>query len=137
MQSSPTEKTRDLVQQFFQSLAARNLENLIPLFGEKVDWFIPGNQELAPWLGKRNTKPEIIEFFKLLWKRTEPVSARVDRILVEDNFAIVIGDFSTRMLQTGKIVNSIFSIHITVEANLIVRYRLQEDSYAVSVALTR
>lgn len=137
MNAGSTERTRSLVQQFIQLLAGRNLENLTLLFGEKVDWFIPGNQELAPWLGGRNNKQEIKEFFKLLWESTEPVSAQIDHILAEDNFAIIVGEFSTRMLQTGKVVNSIFSIHITFEDNLIVKYRLLEDSFAVSVALTR
>jgi ketosteroid isomerase-like protein len=137
MKSESTEQTRNLVQQFIQSLTGRKLENLVRLFREKVDWFIPGNQELAPWLGQRKTKQEIREFFTLLWNSTEPVSAQIDHVLAADNFAVVVGEFSTRMLQTGKIVNSIFSIHITVEDNLIVKYRLQEDSYAVSIALTR
>ncbi len=137
MEPSSAERTRGLVQKFIHHLAGRDFENLIPLFGEMVDWFIPGNQELAPWLGKRNSKKEIKEFFKLLWENTEPVSAQIDHILVENNLAIIVGEFSTRMLQTGKVVNSIFSIQITFEDSLIVKYRLLEDSYAVSVSLTR
>ncbi len=100
-----------------------------------MDWDIPGDQKLAPWLGKRNNKKEVAEFFNLLWKSTEPISAKIDHILVEEKLAVIIGEFSTRMLATGKIVDSLFSIHITVEDNLIIKYRLQEDSYGVSVAL--
>ena len=137
MVANSKEQTREVVKKFIQALAGRSLENLIPLFAEDVDWFIPGNQELAPWLGKRNTKEEVQEFFKLLWKNTEPVSVQVDHILAEDNFAIIVGEFSTQMLQTGKTVSSIFSIHVTIENSLIARYRVQEDSYAVSVSLTR
>ena len=137
MVANSKEQTREVVQKFIQALAGRSLENLIPLFAEDVDWFIPGNQELAPWLGKRNTREGVQEFFKLLWKNTEPVSVQVDHILSEGNFAIIVGEFSTRMLQTGKIVSSIFSIHITIENSLIAKYRLQEDSYAVFVSLTR
>lgn len=133
---SQTENTRRLVQQYLRFLAERNLEKVIGLFDEKVDWFIPGNQNLAPWLGKRDSKNEISVFFQTLWDNTETVSAKIEHLLTEDNFAVVTGEFSTKMIKTGKIFDSIFSIHITIENNRIVRYRLQEDSYALVAALT-
>ncbi|HEY0669291.1 MAG TPA: nuclear transport factor 2 family protein [Sphingobacteriaceae bacterium] len=136
MSLNASEQMRSLVTQYIKYLAGRDIENLMSLFAEQVDWFIPGNQDLAPWLGRRSSKEEIRMFFKMLWENTEPVSAKVEHILIEGNFGIITGEFSTRMLKTGKIFDSIFSIHLTVESNLIVRYRLQEDSYAVSEALT-
>jgi len=131
-----SEQTIVIVQKFCNYLAGRNLEQLINLFADEVDWYIPGNQNIAPWLGRRSSKQEVKEFFNLLWKNTEAISAHIDNILADKNFAVVIGEFSTRMLKTNKIVESVFSIHITIENDLIVRYRLQEDSYGVSVALT-
>jgi ketosteroid isomerase-like protein len=135
MKTATTEQTKLIIGQFGQSLTNRDLDSILPLFADIVDWYIPGNQEVAPWVGRRNTKAEIAEFFRLLWRNTEPVSAIVEHILVEDDFGIVTGEFSTRMLRTGKIVESLFSIHITVSHNKIIRYRLQEDSYAVMVAM--
>ncbi|MGS2764460.1 nuclear transport factor 2 family protein [Sinomicrobium sp. M5D2P9] len=131
-----TEQTQQLVQQFLQALTQRKLPELLELFAEKVDWYIPGNAQLAPWLGRRESKQEIEEFFMLLWESTKPVDARLEHILAEGNFAVVTGEFSTEMLKTGKIVDSMFSIHITVENGKIVKYRLQEDSYAVAEALS-
>lgn len=131
-----TEQTQQLVQKFLQALTQRKLPELLELFADRVDWHIPGNTQLAPWLGRRESKQEIEDFFVLLWENTEPVSARLHHIIAEGNFAVVIGDFSTKMLKTGKIVDSVFSIHITAENNKIVRYCLQEDSYAVAEALS-
>jgi uncharacterized protein len=131
-----TAQTQDVVNNFFRFLTQRNLDGLTNLFSENIDWYIPGDQERAPWLGVRNSRKEVKEFYELLWKNTEPVDARIDNIFVQDKSAVVAGEFSTRMLQTNKTVSSLFFIHITVENNLIVRYRLLEDSYAVSIALT-
>lgn len=130
-----TDNTIIVVRNFCQSLAQRNLAGILDLFAEEVDWDIPGNKQVAFWLGKRSKKEEIAAFFELLWKNTEFVTARIDHILTDKNFGVVIGEFTTRMLQTNKIVESIFSIHITVQNDLIVRYRVQEDSYGVMVAL--
>ncbi|UGU16106.1 nuclear transport factor 2 family protein [Sinomicrobium kalidii] len=130
-----SEETEQLVQRFIQALTFRKLDELTALYAESVDWYIPGNTKLAPWLGKRESKKEIRDFFTLLWQNTEPVDAKLDHILADGNFAVITGEFSTKMLPTGKIVNSLFSIHITTENNKIVKYRLQEDSYAVAEAL--
>lgn len=129
-------QTRNTVDKFFQFLAQRDLKNLVGVFSDHVDWYIPGDQQKAPWLGVRNTNREIKEFYELLWRNTEPVAARVENIFIQENVAVIAGEFSTKMLATGKTVSSLFFILITVENNLIVKYRLLEDSYAVSVALT-
>lgn len=128
-------RTKDIAQRLCQALGNRDLDVLLALFAEEVDWYIPGCEEIAPWTGRRGNKREIREFFSLLWKNTEPVSAFIDRIIAEERFAVVTGEFSTRMLATKKVVDSMFSIHLTVKDDLIVKYRLQEDSFAVVTAL--
>ena len=125
-----------IIQKFLKYLTGRELDELSALFSDDIDWYIPGDETKAPWLGKRNSRQEIVDFYKLLWKNTEAVSAEVSNIYIDDTSAIIEGEFSTRMLQTGKVVDSLFFIHLTVENDLIVKYRLLEDSYAVSKALS-
>lgn len=128
--------TQTMVQHFFKHLGERNLKELTTLFSDAIDWFIPGDKTNAPWLGVRSNRREVSEFYELLWTNTEPVSVRVDKILMDKDTAIISGEFSTKMLQTGKVVDSMFFIQLTIQDNLIVRYRLLEDSLAVSIALT-
>ncbi len=125
----------DFVQLFFQFLSKRDLENLTALFAEEVDWYIPGNEELAPWLGKRTSRSQVREFYQLLWQNTEALSASVDKLMIDGDDAIISGTFSSRMLQTGKVVDSLFFIQLTRADGLIVKYQLLEDSYAVFIAL--
>ncbi|WP_316833580.1 nuclear transport factor 2 family protein [Pedobacter nutrimenti] len=131
-----TIQTRNIVQNFYQALASRELETLCGLFSEQVDWYIPGNEGVAPWLGRRESREEIEDFFHLLWQNIEPVHAQIDHILVEGHFAIASGEFSSKMLKTGKLYSSMFSAQFTIESEKIVRYRLQEDSYGLFKALT-
>jgi ketosteroid isomerase-like protein len=74
-------------------------------------------------------------FFHQLWSETEALSGRVDDVMVDGDRAIVAGEFATRMLRTERIVRSLFFIQITVKDGAIARYRLLEDSHAVSVAM--
>jgi uncharacterized protein len=134
--TATTTATRETVEAFFRRLASREPERIAELFSDPVDWFIPGNEVLAPWLGRRGTRDDVVAFFRLLFANVEPLRAEVQQILVDGETAIATGEFTSRMLATGKVVESIFFIHVTVRDRQIVRYRLLEDSHAVAMALT-
>lgn len=127
--------TKTVVEQFLSHLQERDLENLVNLFGDQIEWLIPGNTTDIKWLGKRSTKSEVQDFFMTLWAATEPVSAGVSKIFIDDSDVALIGSFSTKMLETNNIVNSVFFIHFVVENGKIAKYTLLEDSYAVSKSL--
>lgn len=128
--------THQTLQNFLQHLTRRDLDKLVSLFSERVDWSIPGDEAKAPWLGKRRSREEVRQSYRMLWQHTEPLSATIDHIFTDGEHAVITGEFSTRMLPTGKVVDSPFCIRLTIKEGLITRYRLLEDSYAVSQALT-
>jgi len=126
---------KKITDEFLDYLGKRDLNKLINLFSEYIEWEIPGNVEKADWLGKRNSKNEIKKNFKMLWCATEPLSVRINKIFIEDDEAVITGAFSTKMLKTNKRVDSIFFIHMMIKDQKIIKYTLLEDSYAVSEAL--
>lgn len=127
--------TAAIVQTFLQHLSQRRLDDLTALFGEAVDWYIPGDERRAPWLGRRSSREEVREFYRSLWQVTEPRAATIDHIFIDGEHAAIAGDFSTTMLSTGKVVDSLFFIRMRIQGGRIVQYRLLEDSHAVSVSL--
>src|SRR5688500_2341464 len=134
--TATTSATRETVEAFFRRLASRESEQIAELFSDPVDWFIPGNEALAPWLGRCGTRDDVAGFFRLLFANVEPLRAEVQQVLVDGETAIATGEFASRMLATGKVIESMFFTHFTVRDRQIVRYRLLEDSHAVAVALT-
>lgn len=127
--------TKTVVENFLEFLGKRELDHLINLFSDKVDWDIPGDVSKVKWLGKRSSRQEIKDSFSLLWSNIQPQTVNISKIFIDGPEAVITGDFTTKMLQTGRIVESIFFIHFVVENNKIVKYRLLEDSFAVSKAL--
>jgi ketosteroid isomerase-like protein len=125
-----------ITRSFIASLGARDLESLLELFAETVDWAIPGNETKAPSLGVRRSKAEICEFFKLLWRSTEPVDAAIHETFSNAHSAVIAGEFATKMIATRKVVRSIFFVHLSEQNGRITRYRLLEDSFAVSESLS-
>lgn len=127
--------TQNTLQSFFKHLSERNLSELVKLFSDNIDWYIPGDEAKASWLGRRNSKQQVAEFYEMLWQQTEPVSVSVNHIFVDEDKAVIAGEFSTKMLATNKIVDSLFFIQLTVEDDLIIQFRLLEDTLAVAQSL--
>ena len=129
--------TKTILNNFLTHLQNRDLDNLVNLFADNVKWEIPGNCKDIKWLGTRMNKIEIVDFFKMLWKETEPISAEIHKILIENEDVIIKGLFTTKMLATEREVTSIFFIHFIVNNGEIIEYTLLEDSYAVSQSLLK
>ena len=134
--SSPDSAVEAVVNRFLGALATRDLDTLLKLYAPDVDWDIAGNKALAPWLGRRSSRVDIREFYELLWAAVEPVSVEVAHILYDGDHCVITGQLASRMLATGRLFESMFSAHITVSNGMITRYRLQEDSWGLVVALT-
>jgi ketosteroid isomerase-like protein len=127
----------DVVLKYYCALSEHNIEKIMELFPEHIDWHVPGNKSIAPWLGTRTTRDQVQEFFELLWHSTESVSATIDHIAVVENVVISSGSFATRMLKTKKVYQSLFFTEITIVQGLIVKYRLLEDTYGLVLALEK
>lgn len=125
----------DVVSRYYSALGARNIEMIMKLFPDKLDWYVPGNESSAPWLGYRKTNDHVREFFELLWQNTEPVSAVINHIATDQNVVLSSGSFETLMLKTGKNFKSLFFTEITIADGLIVKYILLEDTFGLMRAL--
>lgn len=136
MDTPKDQTTKATVIGYFTALQTRDIEKVTAFFAATVDWYIPGPEHLAPWLGKRTTKEEIAAFFELLWSQTNAISGNIDQLVINGNVALTSGTFSTLMLKTNQVFDSIFFTEIVVENNLIVKYRLLEEGYGLMKALT-
>ncbi len=128
--------TRRVVETFFERLATGDPDEFTALLSDDIDWLIPGDTSIAPWVGRRSTRSGVADYLRRLRANAEPLRAEVQRVLVDGDMAIAVGEFASRMRTTGKVVESIFFAQFVVRDGLVVRYRLLEDSQAVVVALT-
>lgn len=127
--------TREVVNRFYEHFLAGAIAEAAGLFADPVDWYIPGDEAAAPWLGRRSRRAEVEAFFRLLSASVDPLRAEVQHLLVDGEIAIASGEFASRMRATGAVYESMFFAHFTVRDGRIVRYRLLEDSHGLSVAL--
>lgn len=121
---------------FLGALGGRDLDALVACYSPDVDWDIAGNPAIAPWVGRRTGLAQVREFFELLWAATEPLAFELEHLVHDGDHCIITGQLSSRMTPTGKVFTSMISAHVTVADGAITRYRVQEDSWGLMVALT-
>ncbi|AKH94233.1 nuclear transport factor 2 family protein [Elizabethkingia anophelis] len=130
-------QTQQVVEQYYDNLASGNYEANVQLFADQVEWRIPGDAERAVWIKERNTKEEVRAFFKELYENIEGVSFDITGKFYNENRAVVTGHLVSRVLSTGKLFDSHFTVQFTVEKGLITRYLMLEDSYGLVEALSQ
>jgi ketosteroid isomerase-like protein len=126
--------TTETVQEFFTRFGAGDLDALLALFAEEVDWDVPGAASV-PWTGRRSTPEELRAFFLTAAQEVELTEEfAVDRIVADGPAGIAVGRFTHVIKRTGKRFSSPFALHVEVEDGLIRLYHMHEDSHAAAEA---
>lgn len=129
------EKTRRVVAQFFERIGVgADPTAIASLFSEDVDWFVPGDERI-PWIGRKLGRAGVADFIRDLRRFTTPIRVDIRKIVTEGENAIALIELETQVTTTGSIIRTEAAFDFTVRDDLIVRFRLFEDSYAVSRAV--
>ena len=130
-----TESTRKVVGQFFERVGTgADTGTIESLFSEDVDWLVPGDGRI-PWIGRKVGRAGVAEFIRDLRRFTTPIRVNVRTVVVDGENGVALLELETRVTNTGKIIRAEAAFDFTVRDGLIVRFRLLEDSYAVSQAV--
>lgn len=121
----------ELVLRYFKALKEREINTIMSFLAKDINWCIPGNEAIAPWVGVRTNKNQIKDALELLWLNNEPISGTISHIAADENVVICSGEFESLMLKTGKTFKSLFFTKITVVDGLIVKYTLLEDTFGL------
>jgi hypothetical protein len=129
-----SEQTRSVVNEFLARLGAGDVPGVVALFAEDADWEVPGDPEIAPWLGRR-TASEIPDFFRTIGEHTEHQVFAIERTVVDGSQAVLIGRAGSVVRATGRAVDMPVAIDIVVnDEGRISRLYLFEDSLSVDRA---
>ncbi|TRB17817.1 hypothetical protein EXN70_31100 [Rhizobium rhizogenes] len=106
----------------------------IPAFAKTVTPAVAGDTSVVPWIGRKIGKAGAAEFYAQIREQIASEAFAVREILSQGNRVIAIGELASRVLRTGKLIESEFCFDFTVENGEITRFRLFEDSFAVAKA---
>lgn len=126
--------TADIVQEFFTRFGSGDVDALLALFTDEVDWNVPGAAGV-PWTGRRSNKAELKEFFAVAAQEVAATEEfAVDGIVADGDTAVALGRFTHVIGRTGKRFHSEFALHIAVVDGRIRLYHMFEDGCAAAEA---
>lgn len=130
-----SDSTRETVNRFVQLRAAGDIDGLVEMFAEKVDFHTYGS-ELAPWIVQPTARAGVREFFLKLWAGVTPEDATVDAFVVDGDTAVITGSLRVKVTATSNIYESPFALRLSVRDGLIVTHHAFEDSLALHRAIS-
>ncbi|MEV7086509.1 nuclear transport factor 2 family protein [Streptomyces sp. NPDC093085] len=136
-----TAETRAVVGELLRRIGEGDPGRIAALYAERVDWRLDWPEEehgraATPWIRHRATRDDVAAHFREVAEGHVPEEARteVERILVDGDDAVVLGEIRQTARSTGRAYRARFALHLTVADGLVTRHHVYEDSLAVARA---
>ena len=114
--------------------SGRDPTHIAASFAQDPVFEIQGDDEVLPWVGHKSGREAIADFMRDQRALTEPLAFDVEDVLASETRAVVVGMLRTRIKATDRIVATQFALVLTIADDLVTRFQMLEDSYAVSQA---
>jgi len=134
--------TRAVIAELLRRIGRGDPERIAELYAEHADWKLDWPEDehgraATPWIRHRVTRADAAAHYRELAAHHAPGEADttlIERVLVDGADAVVLGEIRQTARETGRSYRARFALHLTVEAGLIVRHHVYEDSLAVAQA---
>lgn len=124
-----------LAQQFLEKISAgTSAEDMAALCTPELDWNIPGDTGVLPWVGHQQGRAALADFIRDTHTMITRVALDVHDILASDGRAVILGHLQSRVNATGKLIDTAFAIVLTFSDEKIASFLMLEDSHATSMA---
>ncbi|AXL92747.1 ketosteroid isomerase [Streptomyces sp. CB09001] len=141
MTTAASTNTRSVVEDLLRRIGTGDPEHIAELYAERGDWMLDWpeaehGRPATPWIRHRSTRADAAAHYRELAEHHLPEQAdtEVERVLVDGNDAVVLGEIRQTARPTGRAYRARFALHLTVENGLVTRHHVYEDSLAVAQA---
>jgi ketosteroid isomerase-like protein len=129
-----SENNLDVVRRGYEAFGRGDLNGLLAELDPQVQWVTPGPTELAT-SGRRTGVQEVAEFFKVLNDVFDIQRFEAREFIEQGNRVIVLGDETTRVRASGKVLELDWVHVFTVRNGKVVTFQDFFDTAAVVAAL--
>ena len=127
-----------LAQRFLDQLGTgAGPDEIAALCTPDLDWNIPGDSGVLPWVGHKTGSAAIADFVRDTQTMIQRESLEIHDVLASDERAVILGHLKTRITATGRLIDSAFGIVLTFAGDKIASFLMLEDSFATSKAAQR
>ena len=127
-----------LAEQFLGKLGSgASADEIAALCAPDLDWNIPGDTGVLPWVGHKTGSAAMAEFVRDTQTMIQRESLEIHDVLASEQRAVILGHLLTRITATTKLIDSAFTIVLTFSDAKIASFLMLEDSFATSNAARR
>jgi len=94
-----------LVKQSYEYFLQGNIEAVIKMCTDDIEWEIPGPSEI-PTAGKYKGPEQVGQFFSRLSNTFEPIKFEPQEFIAQNDRVVTLGEYTWRVKSTGRIVSS-------------------------------
>ncbi|MGC5346874.1 nuclear transport factor 2 family protein [Streptomyces sp. DT24] len=141
MSIATPQNTRAVIGELLRRIGEGDPGRIAELYAERCDWKLDWpeaehGRTATPWIRHRSTRADAADHYRELAEHHEPehVATEIERILVDGDDAVVLGEIRQTARPTGRAYRARFALHLTVEDGLVTRHHVYEDSLAVAQA---
>jgi hypothetical protein len=124
----------DVVRQGYDAFGRGDINALLNLLDENVEWITPGPPDV-PTAGERRGRQAVAEFFKTLDENFEITKFETREFLAQGDRVVVFGNDTARIRATGKALDSSWVHSFVVENGKIVNFTEYGDMSAIVAEL--
>jgi len=133
--------TRGVVEDLLNRLSQGDPDRVAELYADDADWKLDWpeaehGRAATPWIRHRSSRADAADHYRRIaeYHIAEQAGTTVERVLVDGEHAVVLGEIRQTARPTGRAYRARFALHLTVRDGLIVRHHVYEDSLAVASA---
>jgi ketosteroid isomerase-like protein len=83
---------------------------------------------------QKKGREAIVDFVRDTEALTTRVSLNIQDILANEHRAVILGELASSVDATGRLIETTFVLVLEISGGLVTRFRMLEDSFAVSAA---
>jgi hypothetical protein len=120
----------EIVRRGYEAFGRGDLDALLSLFDENIEWFSPGPADL-PTAGTRRGRQQVADFFKIVNEVFEFQRFEPQTFIAQDDRVVVLGEDTARIKATGKVLDSEWAHVFSLKDGKVVKFHEYIDTAAI------
>ena len=129
-----TQQNVEIVRRGYEAFGRGDLDTLLSLFDEQIEWRTPGPADL-PTAGHRRGRDQVREFFGTLNQMFEMQRFEPRTFVAEGDRVVVLGEDTARVKSTGKVIDQQWAHAFTLSNGKVTAFDEYLDTSAVVTEL--
>jgi ketosteroid isomerase-like protein len=117
----------EIIRRGYEAFGHGDIETLLSLFDEQIEWITPGPSDLST-AGRRTGRQQVAEFFTTINDLFEILRFEPKDFIAQGDRVVVLGEESSRVRATGKVLDGQWAHTFTVQNGKVVRFQEYLDT---------